>query len=854
VTDHSRERRAARVADGALVALLVVAPLAAGSWKVEVLPILGALATLAAIATAISLGAGGRSLHLTALSGGLLALAALTALQALPLDGETLRRVSPMAAEVRAYVTGSAAGPSTYEAGATLREAAKLLLYALVTWAVYERVRARKSRLELFATAVVCAGLASTGITLLHRLLGIERLFGLLELAEGASRSMYTTFVSPNHAAGFLALAALLAAGLALEAERRARRVGLLASGVVFGAVSAAMVSKGGLIALGAGLALFAALLALRARRARRQGAPSRSQAWAVIAAALLLPLLGIVWRAEEVLAEFGLGDAPRNLGLNAKFAGVRDVLPLLEEHPLVGIGRGAFVSAYARYKTSPIQLTFTFPENLVVQLLGEWGLIVGSLALLGLIVAIVIRLARAERVVALAAASGIFAVTLQNLVDFSLELPGMAIPIAVLMAGSGVGLVKHRRLQLGPRGLLAVALLGSGALAVAVAGVFSARDLDRDLLDLDRQATEVMQDVTRARPLAELEAYAAAHPANGILAAKLAFLAQLRDPPDLTAAMRWANRSMYLAPSFAGGHIVTAQILLLGGHRWQALGELRAAWALEENDQTLALVVATARDPEELLEAVPRRDEELDLVDELALSRLVLMLVREGRREHAAALVPPPERVPELSSEALLPLAAVAQRVDASDFARAALLRRSREAPDDRAATLALARLFADAGELDALDAMLARIDPGEEHAEGVLELRFRAAMGRKDWAQARASLAQLERRMRPEPGSKVRLAALEAQLEQKTGRPFAALEALDRALASDPSRVDLRVRRADILRGLERLAEAEADLELVLARAPRHPQARGMLEAVRRARALGAEAQAEKAAEPDQ
>ena len=837
MTNRSRERAAGRVADAALCALIIAAPLAGGSWKLAVLPVLAALAALAASATLISLAAGGRSLHVTALWASLLGLSLFTALQALPLGEGLLAALSPKASELRAFVVGAGGGPLSYEPSASLREALKLLIYAAVALVAHERVRARKRRRARAAGGGGGGGRARAGGGGRPRLRGIERLFGLLELSSGASAKMFTTFVNPNHAAGFMALGILVAAGLALSAERSPRRVGALAAGLILGAVSALVPSKGGLAALAAGLLLFA-LLSRRSRHAE-----GRWQRPAVVAAALLLPLAGLLWQAESVGRELGLGEQALPLGLTEKLAGFMDVSPMVLEHPFFGIGRGAFVSVYTQYKTSALQLTFAFPENLVAQLTSEWGLVVGGLALLGLFYGLMVRLGRPESVLALAVACGVAAVVLQNMVDFSLEMPGVAIPVAALFSATGAGLVARRRVPLAPASAAAAGLVVVLALGAAAAGAFLTHDLDRDLLGLEREIQRVREAPAEAAPAAELERLALHHPASALLAAKLAYLAEVREPPDLEAAIRWANRTLYLAPSYAWGHVITGRLLIRAGHRRQGFGELRRAWALGRSVREMEQVLALARGPEEVRHAIPRRDEALDVLDERELARVLWKLDGTGRDAWALALLPSPAAVPELDPGQLAPLGVLAHRYGALPLAESALERRLALAPADESAVLALARLLVDRGDLERLEGLLGRVEPSSANAEILLELRFRAALSRSEWDRARDALELMKRQAAPDRTVLVRLAGLEADLEVRAGRPAAALPALDRALLSSPNRTDLRMRRARILRSLGRLADAQGDAELVLLREPEHKGARALVEAVQkdRLRALG-------------
>src|SRR6202000_1885707 len=55
---------------------------------------------------------------------------------------------------------------------------------------------------------------------------------------------------------------------------------------------------------------------------------------------------------------------------------------PLVRDHALFGVGRGAFESVFPVYRTTPGNFVFTYAENFVVQWIAEWGIPVGLFAL----------------------------------------------------------------------------------------------------------------------------------------------------------------------------------------------------------------------------------------------------------------------------------------------------------------------------------------------------------------------------------------------------------------------------------------------------------------------------------------
>ena len=128
----SRRAVPGRIADVCLWLLIIVAPLAGGSSDRRLLPVLGALAIAGSVAVIVSHERQQRSLHLTGLSVVLFILSCLTLLQAIPLPRGWTQLLSPRLVELQQFVDPEhpfAPLAVSYEVGATLAEATKLLIY-----------------------------------------------------------------------------------------------------------------------------------------------------------------------------------------------------------------------------------------------------------------------------------------------------------------------------------------------------------------------------------------------------------------------------------------------------------------------------------------------------------------------------------------------------------------------------------------------------------------------------------------------------------------------------------------------------------------------------------------------------
>ena len=92
----------------------------------------------------------------------------------------------------------------------------------------------------------------------------------------------------------------------------------------------------------------------------------------------------------------------------------------------------GRFSSAFVAHEGS--RNRYTHPENLIVQWTTEWGVPIALALLLVLTLALWKRLRTAEEPLVAGVCIAIIALTLQNLVDFSLELAGAATVVAALL------------------------------------------------------------------------------------------------------------------------------------------------------------------------------------------------------------------------------------------------------------------------------------------------------------------------------------------------------------------------------------------------------------------------------------
>ena len=508
-----------------LVGIAVVAP-----WP------FGAVLPRALLAVVVlALGAGALALAAGAWRGGVLlpavplwplaAFLALALLQLVPLPDALHALVAPGSHAVWRpadpavlAVLGAVPRPVSVDPGSTLRALA--LTGGLALLALLAAPALSRPAPAVRAVGVVAAfGFALSAFAILARARFGALLYGTIAVP---TVSPFGPFVSKNHFAGWVAMGALLVAGLALGLADGGRSrggdwtTGSRAGGVILSLVAAlamalsglASLSRGGGAALAAGAACFVALVAWRRRGGRAGLAPSLA-----LAGVLVLVLVALV----PVEARGRLRSLS---GASFRIDTWRDSLRLAAASPVLGHGLGAFHDAYPRFKRGHGIVRVEHSENDYVETLAETGIPGLALALAGLVLLLAaagrgIAAGRDPTVrgIATGAVAALAALAVHSAVDFNLRIPSNA-ALAALAAAAAAGAagVRSRALPRAAAVSLAAAAVG---LLVAVArlpetpwlaaraevvGVESSASADVRRLRLER-AEAALSRLLRTRP-----------------------------------------------------------------------------------------------------------------------------------------------------------------------------------------------------------------------------------------------------------------------------------------------------------------------------------------------------------------
>ncbi|RKH00958.1 O-antigen ligase family protein [Corallococcus carmarthensis] len=591
-------------AEVALAALVVLGPVALGGAAPWVVWPLGVLSGAAAVLAFVGARRQGETPRVPLLAAPLVGGVVLCALQLVPLPPGLLAWVSPEAAALREDVlvplglTGWR--PVSLEPSATWRELAKHVAYLLTFVAAVQVCRARASRQRLLSV-LAFTGAAVAAVGLGHALFGVEALFGLRAYVH-ARPPLVTPFGNPNHLAGFLGLCATVAVGLALSKQPRSRAWPFAMAAIVSGAGVLLSLSRAGIVFFVFGQVLLAGWLMKQRREARTPARPAWGKGAAVLLGLLATLSVGAYLAADQLWAEARTVD-----GMESLRRGKLEPWPMMARaaraFPVLGMGRGAFEAAFPRYQTEPNPNTFTHPENAVLQVAAEWG--VPGLLLLGLgLWAFVKRVRREDHgPVELAVLSGVAALALHNLFDFSLELPACAVAVAVVLGAVArprdAERMAARRTRTGSLPAGPALALAAGLTVVMLVALVPGRRrmVDAEALLAERVSARAPGAEVRALGLQLIDV----HPADYLLYRLMAMASVSNGAAGAKEALAFINHTLYLRPLDASAHRVAARALLHLGRREQAFLEYRLAHEAGDTRVLISEAMPRARTVEEL-------------------------------------------------------------------------------------------------------------------------------------------------------------------------------------------------------------------------------------------------------------
>jgi O-antigen ligase len=386
----------------------------------------------------------------------LAAVAAGIALQLVPLPRGVIAFVSPATdALLRQHDLSYASGLSTWhslsiERGATLLALAGFVSLALLTVGLARALsRASVTRLA-YGIALLGTTLALFGV--IQKSTGTLKIYGFWSPIHHPYQ-IYGPFVNHNHFAGWMIMAIALALGAACAGmanaasatrpdwrsrllwvdSREGHRFAVAALGILaMGIALVLTMSRSGITAFSVTVLIIAALL--MRRRAGRLS--SRVLAFSIV---VVMALAVFAWTGVgPVIERFATGES-----ISGRLPGWRGAIRIAREFPIFGSGLNTYKTAMMYHSSrAPQEGYWDAAHQDYLQLVAEGGLMVSlPIALAIVIVAGEIhrrlRHDHDDRVywIRVGAATGMIGIGLQELVDFSLQIPGNAALFAVLCA-----------------------------------------------------------------------------------------------------------------------------------------------------------------------------------------------------------------------------------------------------------------------------------------------------------------------------------------------------------------------------------------------------------------------------------
>jgi O-antigen ligase len=338
------------------------------------------------------------------------------------------------------------------------RGAVVVLCYLFAAFVIAANFFATRERLRALARFLIIYGLAFAVFALVQHFAWDGRFYWLRPNTQTASP--FGPFASHNHFAGYVEMLMPLPVAMAVARAARGEAMAFyLFAGAVMGLAIMASLSRGGMISLFASLVFLAVTGAGRGKSVD-PGRERRGAMRALVSAATrpswpVLVVFGAIAAGILLIGPRAIIDRMTGSAANETFFTSRgwiwqDTLLMIGANPLVGVGMGAYRTAYPIYSRSDGALAVSHAHNDYLQALSDCG-ILGGLIAAWFIVTLFRAMARGARShdplirgLALGGGAGLFALLVHSVFDFNLQIPSNALlflllAAAVSRAGSAV-------------------------------------------------------------------------------------------------------------------------------------------------------------------------------------------------------------------------------------------------------------------------------------------------------------------------------------------------------------------------------------------------------------------------------
>ena len=552
---------------------------------------------------------------------------ALTLLQLLPLPEMLLRSLNlagnVLRADGAALFDVSPWQAITLDAPGTLRGLAFFIILLAVATLALRFSASERGRFMVIASVTGTIGLAAL-VVVVHLIFGATSLYGWYEPAQQMP-PILGPLINPNHLGSLMAIGAVAAFGLVMYRSQPSwMRAGWVVLSLACSILTMATLSRGATIALAAGALVSLGVLVgqrlagtAHSKRRRARLMMTSLPLGVVATCTVLIVILLNAGGVQHELARTSLQEIDQP---TSKYAAWKSSVKLIDDAPLVGVGRGGFEAAFTRVHPASGFVTFSHLENEYVQAVVDWGIVGTALLAIALLYFAVMAIRRWRDGPLSAAALGCcVALGLQSNFDFGVELLGLAIPITAIAAT--LSYVPLREGE--PREIVIGRLLRVfQILALAVAVILLVLPITTSIGE-DHEELSERSDVTYE----ELREMAERHPLDYYLYARAAsVLAHQGDQ----RALRLLNHALRLHPTHPGLHRMAGHLLLESKRPDQAALEYAAALQATREPQKLL---------EEILEKFPADKAAAAIPPDFADLNVVIKILRElGHPEIATA------------------------------------------------------------------------------------------------------------------------------------------------------------------------------------------------------------------------
>ncbi|MEK6320307.1 MAG: O-antigen ligase family protein [Acidobacteriota bacterium] len=329
------------------------------------------------------------------------------------------------------------------------RAAVTVLVFLFISFLIASNFFKSRERLSTLGHFLVLYGLAMALFALVQHFTWNGRFYWLRPTEV---TSPFGPFANHNHFAGYMELLIPIPVALIIaRAVRTELRVLYGFAATMMGVALVLSLSRGGIISIAAAM-MFLVLISVRLPRqlektAAKKGLPKLASQAAVVIAIVAVISAGIFWiGADPVInrvtqGQLSGGDSLKETFFSSRGWVWRDTVTMIRANPLLGVGLGAYETAFSIYTKSDGSLRVPQAHNDYLQVVADCG-VVGGLLALWFIVSVFRAVARGTRSrdplyagLALGSGAGMFAMLVHSLLDFNLQVPSNALLFLLLAA-----------------------------------------------------------------------------------------------------------------------------------------------------------------------------------------------------------------------------------------------------------------------------------------------------------------------------------------------------------------------------------------------------------------------------------